>query len=118
MSEHELIGSSAFQWVDANAESSLDYPDEAFDWVFMLTDRDWELLDKVWSSRSSLWREAVSYFVIDGPICASRPMLLRALHDSNEDVLVFAENKNALLSIFSIMEMNMARSLLQLPLIF
>jgi hypothetical protein len=42
----EFLGSDAFQWLDANAVDSLRSPDEAFDWVFMMTDGDWTLLDR------------------------------------------------------------------------
>ena len=79
--------SDAFLWLDANAESSLEAPDEAFDWVFMLTPHDWTLVDSVWLDRSPLWREAFTYIVIDGPIDESRDMLLRAVRDSNDAVV-------------------------------
>jgi hypothetical protein len=82
----EFLGSDAFQWLDANAVDSLRSPDEAFDWVFMMTDGDWVLLDQVWDSRPPLWREALAYIVVDGPVAESRCMLLRALRDPNDDV--------------------------------
>ena len=78
--------SDAFLWLDANAESSLDAPDPAFDWVFMMTPHDWTLVDSVWADRSPLWREAFSYIVVDGPIDESRRMLLRAVRDSDDAV--------------------------------
>ena len=79
-------GSDAFLWPDANAESSLEAPDSALDWVFMMTPHDWTLVDSVWSERSSLWREAFAYVVVDGPIDHSRNMLLRAVRDLDDNV--------------------------------
>ena len=79
-------GSDAFLWLDANAETSLDAPDSAFDWVFMMTPHDWTLVDSVWPHRSPLWREAFSYFVVDGPIDESRNMLLLAVRESDDNV--------------------------------
>lgn len=78
--------SDAFRWLDANAEESLTAPDSAFDWVFMMTEHDWSLVDRVWSDRSSLWREAFAYIVVDGPIHGSRDMLLRAVRDPHNHV--------------------------------
>ncbi len=78
--------SEAFLWLDANAESSLEAPDPAFDWVFMMKPHDWTLVDSVWADRSALWREAFSYIVIDGPINESRRMLLRAVRDSDDAI--------------------------------
>lgn len=78
--------SDAFLWLDANAESSLEAPDEAFDCVFMMTPHDWTLVDSVWQDRSSLWREAFAYIVVEGPIDESRRMLLRAVRDADDTV--------------------------------
>ena len=82
----DSAGSDAFQLLDANAEESLTAPDSAFDWVFMMTEHDWSLVDRVWSDRSSVWREAFAYIVVDGPIHESRGMLLRAVRDPHNDV--------------------------------
>lgn len=79
-------GSAAFQWLDANMISSADAPDEAFDWVYMTTQDDWDLLQSVWDSRCAHWREALAYVVIQGPADKSRPILRRALYDEVEGV--------------------------------
>ena len=78
--------SDAFIWLDENAEMSLESPDSAFDWVFMMTAHDWTLVESVWPNRSPLWREAFAYIVVDGPIDESREMLRRAVRDSNDNV--------------------------------
>ena len=79
-------GSEAYRWINANAEYMLETPDEAFDWVYMLKESDWELIVATWDSRSEFCREALAYIVCEGPPIQSRNMLLRALDDTNADV--------------------------------
>jgi len=78
--------SDAYRWIDANTDYMLETPDEGFDWVFMLTDHDWDLLNASWDSRTPFAREAIAYIVCEGPSAQSRPILLRALRDPNPDV--------------------------------
>ncbi|TWT85076.1 hypothetical protein CA13_65580 [Planctomycetes bacterium CA13] len=79
-------GSEAYRWLDRHSEYMLETPDEAFDWVFMLTDDDWDLIDASWEQRSAASKEAIAYVVCEGPSRDSRRMLLRALRDPNSDV--------------------------------
>ncbi|MDV6030211.1 MAG: hypothetical protein F9B45_08905 [Phycisphaera sp. RhM] len=79
-------GSDAYRWLDRHAEYMLETPDEAFDWVFMLTDYDWDLIDATWDQRSTQSKEAFAYVVCEGPSRNSRRMLLRALRDTDSDV--------------------------------
>ena len=81
-----INGSEAYRWIDRNSEYMLEAPDEAFDWVFMLTGDDWDLIDATWESRSAASREALAYIVCEGPSQDSRRMLLRALRDSDSNV--------------------------------
>ena len=78
--------SEAYQWIDANTDYMLETPDDAFDWVYMLNDTDWELLASTWESRSPFAREALAYIVCEGPHLESRPMLLLALKDPDKNV--------------------------------
>ena len=78
--------SDSYRWINANIDSLLETPDEGFDWIFMLTDSDWELLDASWESRTAPARESIAYIVSDGPAVQSRSILLRALRDSNPAV--------------------------------
>ena len=79
-------GSEAFQWLDAHLIESLDSPDEAFDWVFMLQADDWPLFERVWSQRPPLWREALAYVLIDGPVVQAQRILRQALADAEFSV--------------------------------
>lgn len=79
-------GSDAYQWIIQNTESMLETPDDAFDWVFMLTEDDWQLLMTRWNEFSVDAKEALAYIVCEGPPLPSREMLLRALRDTNTDV--------------------------------
>ena len=65
---------------------SLAAPDEAFDWVFLLRPRDWQLLESVWEERSDAWREACAYIIGAGPVAPSQQLLRLALADKNIDV--------------------------------
>ena len=82
--------SDAYRWIDANTDYMLETPDEGFDWVFLLTDHDWKLLDASWGARTPFAREAIAYVVCEGPAVQSRKILLRALRDPNSDVAVQA----------------------------
>lgn len=65
---------------------SLYSPDSAFDWVFMLQPDDWPLIERAWSQRSPLWREALAYVLIDGPLVQAQQILRRALTDNEFSV--------------------------------
>lgn len=82
--------SDAYRWIDANTDYMLETPDEGFDWVFMLTDHDWDLLNASWDSRTPDAREAIAYIVCESPSVQSRAILLRALRDPHRDVAVQA----------------------------
>ena len=85
MAERNQVGSDAFRWLDANMIASMEAPDEAFDWVFMLRPDDWALLEQVWPHRSAEWREACAY-VVGGPVKSSQRLLRLALGDANDAV--------------------------------
>jgi predicted TIM-barrel enzyme len=84
--DKDQLGSDAFHWLDANMSESLAAPDEAFDWVFLLRPRDWQLLESVWEERSDVWREACAYIIGAGPVAPSQQLLRLALADKNIDV--------------------------------
>jgi hypothetical protein len=79
-------GSDAFQWLDRHMVDAIDAPDEAMDWVYMLKDRDWPLLEAVWSERPSEWREACAYVFCNGPVLESQRILRMALFDDDPRV--------------------------------
>lgn len=83
MTQH---GSDAYRWILQNTEYMLETPDEAFDWVFMLTDEDWQLIITRWNELTVHAREALAYIVCEGPARPSREMLLRALRDPDTNV--------------------------------
>lgn len=80
------MGSNAYNWIIKNLESALTHPDEAFDWIFMLKGDDWSLLEKIYDAQSCQWREACAYIFADGPIAESKPLLVKALFDSEPSV--------------------------------
>jgi hypothetical protein len=86
MAEPHLSGSDAFRWLDANMVASLESPDEAFDWVFMLKEKDWPLLEAIWSERSAVWREACAYILGECPTPPSQRLLRLALADAENAV--------------------------------
>jgi hypothetical protein len=86
MANPRQTGSEAFRWLDANMVASLEAPDEAFDWVFMLRVDDWPLLEAIWPERSTKWREACAYIVGHGPVAPSQRLLRLALNDANNHV--------------------------------
>ena len=86
MSKPDPSGSEAFRWLDVHMIESLEAPDEAFDWVYMLRPEDWPLFEKVWDERPPRWREALVYVLVDGPVSESQPLLRRALADLDYDV--------------------------------
>ena len=87
MNQH---GSNAYRWILKNTDNMLETPDEAFDWVFMLTDDDWQLLNAHWDDRTPHGREALAYIVCEGPSRQCRDMLLRALRDKDANVALQA----------------------------
>jgi hypothetical protein len=86
MADARQIGSEAFRWLDANMVVSLHAPDEAFDWVYMLSADDWPLLESAWPERSAKWRESCAYILGEGPVAPSQRLLRLALADTNDDV--------------------------------
>lgn len=94
-------GSDAYRWILENTEYMLETPDEAFDWVPMLTDEDWQLLMASWDEFTVHAKEALAYIVCEGPPRQSREMLLRALRDENPDVAIqAAESLNSQQELF------------------
>jgi len=83
-------GSEAYRWILQNTDSMLETPDEAFDWIFMLTDDDWRLLMAQWNEQTAHAKEALAYIVCEGPSRQSRDMLLQALRDSDTNVAMQA----------------------------
>jgi hypothetical protein len=79
-------GSEALRWVLQNTDYMLETPDEAFDWVFMLTENDWRLRSANWDDLVPTAKEALAYIACEGPSKKSRDLLLRALRDKNTDV--------------------------------
>lgn len=77
------VRQDGFDWLDKHLIESLQTPDEAFDWVFMMSDGEWIMLESVWDERQAEWREALAYLVCDGPIRQSQSILRRALFDPN-----------------------------------
>jgi len=90
MTDPAQTGSDALRWLDRNMVSSLESPDEAFDWVFMLKPGDWSILEAIWNRRPAPWREACTYIVGEGPVIPSQNLLRLALADENEAVAVQA----------------------------
>jgi hypothetical protein len=90
VSTSQNAGSDALQWLDLNVADSLLAPDEAFDWVFMLKDGDWPLLESLWFDRPPEWREALAYVLCEGPVQPSQRLLVQALFDPHKHVAVQA----------------------------
>lgn len=86
MADMRQYGSEAFHWLDANMIASLEAPDEAFDWIFMLAEDDWRLFESIWSERPAEWREGCAYIVGAGPVAPSQRLLRLALADTNDRV--------------------------------
>ncbi len=62
-------------------------PDGAIDYIFMMHEKDWELLEKAWKERPPEWRENCAYILGCGSIRDCMSMLLdKALFDENLDV--------------------------------
>ena len=80
----------AFRWLDEHMVASLEAPDEAFDWIWMTTKRDWHLLQEAWPSRSAAWREACAYVLGSGPKDECVPLLRAAIQDECDDVAIQA----------------------------
>lgn len=63
-------------------------PDGAMDYIFMMHEKDWELLEKAWKERPAEWRENCAYILGCGSIAECMSMLLdKALFDKNIDVV-------------------------------
>ena len=69
---------------------SLEAPNEAFDWIWMTTERDWELLQEAWPSRSADWREACAYILGRGRTEKCVPLFHHAINDKCDDAAVQA----------------------------
>lgn len=74
-------GSDACRWIVQIGNYVLETPDEAFDWVFMLTAEDWQLLSARWDDQTVHAKDTLAYIVCEGPSRQSREMLPRALRD-------------------------------------
>jgi hypothetical protein len=63
-------------------------PDGAIDYIFMMNEKEWELLKKAWKDRPTEWRENCAYILGCGWIAGCMTMLLEvALFDENIDVV-------------------------------
>jgi hypothetical protein len=63
-------------------------PDRAMDCIFMMNEKEWELLEKAWKDSPTKWRENCTYILGCGSIADCMTMLLEvALFDENIDVI-------------------------------
>jgi len=78
-------GLDAHFW-DVARGSDSESPDEAHDWVFMMTPEDWSLLEAALPTRPPAWREECAYILGQGPFGPSVRLLTRALFDTDTSV--------------------------------
>ncbi|AFY96653.1 HEAT repeat domain-containing protein [Chamaesiphon minutus] len=64
--------------------------DGAIDSIFMMHEKDWELLEAAWKDGSQEWRENCVSVLGHGPIEECVPLLRQALFDDNIDVAKIA----------------------------
>jgi hypothetical protein len=65
-------------------------PDEAFDWIYMMTKQDWILLEAAWDHRPENWQESCAYILGFGPVPESLFLLEKALFSDSLDVALEA----------------------------
>jgi hypothetical protein len=82
----------AFTWLDEYFTLSWEdfSPDEALDWIYMMPDHDWILLEVAWHHRSSNWQESRVYILGQGPVPESLSLLQKALFSENLAVAIEA----------------------------
>ncbi len=82
--------SEAFDWLEANLDdpATIDAPDEAIDYIFMVDDEEWPSLLRLWDERSVHWREGLAYLVSFRSADIALPILRKAIFDANEDVAI------------------------------
>lgn len=66
---------------------SLEAPDEAIDYIFMLDEEDLKILTEEWDRRDDHWRSAVSYLIGNLEIEDVQPLILKGLKDTSPDVV-------------------------------
>jgi hypothetical protein len=82
--------SEAFDWLEANLDdpATIDAPDSAIDYIFMVDDEEWPTLLRLWDERSVHWREGLAYLISFQSADIALPFLRKAIFDSNEDVAI------------------------------
>jgi hypothetical protein len=78
--------SDAFHWLVNNMIDANEYPDEHFDWVYMLRDADWDELARIYPQKPPPWREAWAYVVAQGPASEALEVLATAIRDPDPNV--------------------------------
>lgn len=78
--------------------AEVDFPDRGIDFAFMLKPADWKALLKKWDDYSDEWKNAISYFAGFAYLEDSAVIILKALYEKNEKIVL-----QALLSIYESM---------------
>jgi hypothetical protein len=86
---------------EESVTNALDFPDEAIDYAFMLSENDWHELRKEFKHRSDLWKESITYFAGFVLSVATITLLIEASNENNPIV-----KKQALVSIYQFLNYN------------
>lgn len=78
--------------------AEVDFPDRGIDFAFMLEPADWKALLKKWDDYSDEWKDAISYFAGFAYLEDSAVIILKALYEKNEKIVL-----QALFSIYESM---------------
>lgn len=70
-----------------NIHASIDAPDEAIDYIFMLDDSELDVLAKEWDSRDNEWKSAISYLIGNLKLHDIQDFLLKGLADNDSAVV-------------------------------
>lgn len=62
-------------------------PDEGIDYIFMLENEDWQLLEKEWENRSCSWKEGLTYFAGFAELSINKQILLKAISSNNNELI-------------------------------
>ncbi len=84
------IGSDTFRRLDVFMSEPNDDCAEALEWIPLLSEEDWRLLETIWNERSVDWRANCAVIVGYFPLPSSQAILRLALADANDDVAVEA----------------------------
>lgn len=90
MSKQPLSDSLLYFLDEKTVCLDVEFPDTGIDYAYQMKADEWNLLLKVWDKFSDEWRNAITYFAGFSYLQDSGPLLTKALHEEDDEMILQA----------------------------